>query len=75
MNVTKFSIKRPVFTLVTMFLFLLLGAISLTNIPLKLIPDIEAPIAAIVTSYQDASPEEVVDKVSRPMETSLSTRT
>ncbi|WP_280769350.1 efflux RND transporter permease subunit [Salipaludibacillus daqingensis] len=73
MNITNFSIKRPVFTLVTMALFLLLGAISLTNIPLKLIPDIEAPIAAVVTSYQDASPEEVVDKVSRPMENSLST--
>ncbi|WP_199228161.1 efflux RND transporter permease subunit [Salipaludibacillus keqinensis] len=73
MNVTGFSIKRPVFTLVTMVLFLLLGAISLTNIPLKLIPDIEAPIAAVVTSYDDASPEEVVDKISRPMENSLST--
>lgn len=73
MNVTNFSIKRPVFTLVTMTLFLLLGAISLTNIPLKLIPDIEAPIAAIVTSYQDAGPEEVAEKISKPMENSLST--
>ncbi|PYZ97383.1 MFS transporter [Alteribacter lacisalsi] len=73
MKLTNFSIRRPVFTLVAMTLFLLLGVISLTNIPLKLIPDIDPPIGAVVTSYDDASPQEVVDQVSRPMEESLST--
>ncbi|MDG5788961.1 efflux RND transporter permease subunit [Evansella sp. AB-P1] len=73
MNITKFSIKRPVFTIVTMILFLLLGTISLTNIPLKLMPDIDPPIGAVVTSYQNAGPEEVLEKVSKPMEGSLST--
>ncbi|WP_096189613.1 efflux RND transporter permease subunit [Evansella halocellulosilytica] len=73
MKVTNFSIKRPVFTIVTMVLFLLLGVISLTNIPLKLMPDIDPPIGAVVTSYQNAGPEEVLDNVSQPMESSLST--
>ncbi|MDQ0256806.1 HAE1 family hydrophobic/amphiphilic exporter-1 [Evansella vedderi] len=73
MNITKFSIKRPVFTMVTMILFLLLGTISLTNIPLKLMPDIDPPIGAVVTSYPNAGPEEVLDKVSRPLENSLAT--
>ncbi|WP_096438574.1 efflux RND transporter permease subunit [Alteribacter populi] len=73
MKVTKFSIKRPIFTIVTMVLFLLLGAISLTNIPLKLMPDIDPPIGAVVTSYQNAGPEEVLDNVSQPLENSLST--
>ncbi|TMW71537.1 efflux RND transporter permease subunit [Alteribacter natronophilus] len=73
MKLTNFSIRRPVFTLVAMTLFLLLGVISLTNIPLKLLPDIDPPIGAVVTSYDDASPQEVVDRVSRPMEESLST--
>ncbi|WP_416147137.1 efflux RND transporter permease subunit [Salipaludibacillus sp. HK11] len=72
-NLTKFSIKRPIFTIVTMVLFLLLGAISFTNIPLQLMPDIDPPIGAVVTSYPDAGPEEVVEKVSRPLETSLAT--
>lgn len=73
MKITNFSIARPVFTLVTMALFLLLGFVSLTNIPLKLIPDIDAPIAAVVTSYDQAGPEEVVEQISRPMEQNLST--
>ncbi|SDN60745.1 efflux RND transporter permease subunit [Alkalicoccus daliensis] len=73
MKITNFSIARPVFTMVTMALFLLLGFVSLTNIPLKLIPDIDPPIAAVVTSYDDAGPEEVVEQISRPMEQNLST--
>ncbi|WP_096435811.1 efflux RND transporter permease subunit [Alteribacter populi] len=73
MKLTNFSIRRPIFTLVAMTLFLLLGVISLTNIPLKLIPDIDPPIGAVVVSYDDAAPQEVVDQVSRPMEESLST--
>jgi len=72
-NLTKFSIKRPIFTIVTMVLFLLLGAISFTNIPLQLMPDIDPPLGAVVTSYPDAGPEEVMEKVSRPLETSLAT--
>ncbi|UOE92560.1 efflux RND transporter permease subunit [Alkalihalobacillus sp. LMS39] len=73
MKITGFSIRRPIFTIVGMILFLLLGVVSLLNIPLKLIPDIDPPIAAVVTSYQGASPEEVVDKVTRPLEDNLST--
>lgn len=72
-GITGFSIKRPVFTIVGMLLFLILGAVSLINIPLKLIPDIDPPIGAVVTSYPEASPEEVLDRVSRPMEGGLAT--
>lgn len=72
-GITGFSIKRPVFTIVGILLFLILGAVSLINIPLKLIPDIDPPIGAVVTSYPEASPEEVLDRVSRPMEGGLAT--
>ncbi len=73
MNITKHAIKRPVFTMVSMILFLLLGAISLLNIPLKLMPDINPPIGAVVTSYPNAGPQEVLDKVTKPLERSLAT--
>ncbi|MCR2820932.1 efflux RND transporter permease subunit [Lederbergia panacisoli] len=73
MNLSKFSIKRPVFTIVTMFLVIILGVVSLLKIPLKLIPEINPPIAVVVTSYQGASPAEVVDKITKPLEASLAT--
>ncbi|MBS4177328.1 efflux RND transporter permease subunit [Lederbergia citrea] len=73
MNLSNFSIKRPVFTIVTMFLVIILGIVSLLKIPLKLIPDINPPVAVVVTSYEGASPAEVVEKVTKPLEASLAT--
>lgn len=73
MKLSNFSIRRPVFTIVTMIFVLLLGTVSLLNIPLKLIPDINPPVAVVVTSYDGASPIEVSEKVAKPLEASLST--
>ncbi|WAA13871.1 efflux RND transporter permease subunit [Fervidibacillus halotolerans] len=73
MKISNFSIKRPVFTLVTMLLVIILGVVSFTRIPLKLIPEINPPVAVVVTSYPGAGPQEVLDKVSKPLEQNLST--
>lgn len=73
MKISNFSIRRPVFTIVTMFLILILGVVSLMRIPLKLIPDINPPVGVVVTNYQGASPEEVVEKVTKPLEANLAT--
>lgn len=73
MKISNFSIRRPVFTIVTMFLVLILGVVSLMRIPLKLIPDINPPVGVVVTNYQGASPEEVVEKVTKPLEANLAT--
>lgn len=68
-----FSIKRPKFTIVTMLILLLLGAVSVTRLPIQLLPDVEAPVAAVATSYPGAGPEEVLNDVSSVLEEDLST--
>ncbi|KQL18771.1 efflux RND transporter permease subunit [Cytobacillus solani] len=73
MRMSSFSIKRPIFTLVTMFLILILGIVSVLNIPMKLIPDINPPVGVVVATYPGASPDEVVEKVTKPLEESLAT--
>src|SRR5699024_2130771 len=73
MKLTNLSIKRPKLTIVGMILFILLGAVSLTKLPLQLFPEIDPPVAAVVSSYEGASPEEVEDKVTKPLEEELST--
>ncbi len=73
MNISNFSIKRPIFTMVTMFLVIILGFVSLMNIPLKLIPEINPPVGVVVANYFGASPNEVSEKVTKPLEQSLST--
>lgn len=72
MKISDFSIRRPVFTIVVMILFLILGGVSVRNIPLQLIPDINPPIGAVVTSYPNAGPEEVVEDITKPLEDSVS---
>lgn len=73
MKISDFSIKRPVFTIVTMFLVIILGAVSFFRIPVTLIPELNPPVAVVVTSYPGASPTEVSEKLTKPLEDSLST--
>ena len=73
MKISDFSIKRPVFTLVIMFLIIILGAVSFSRIPITLIPELNPPIGVVVTNYPGASPTEVSEKVTKPLEANLST--
>ena len=73
MKLADFSIKRPKFTIVIMIILILLGAVSLTRLPLQLLPNVQPPIAAVATSYQGAGPEEVMKDVTKPLEAELST--
>ena len=72
MKLSDFSIRRPNFTIVVMLILLLLGVVSLTRLPLQLMPNIEPPVAAVATTYQGAGPEEVMDDVTKPIESELS---
>ncbi|TWT28018.1 efflux RND transporter permease subunit [Planomicrobium sp. CPCC 101110] len=73
MHISDFSIKRPVFTIVIMFLVIILGAVSFFKIPITLIPELNPPIGVVVTNYPGASPTEVNEKVTKPLEANLST--
>lgn len=73
MKLSDFSIKRPIFTTVIMFLIIILGGVSFFKIPVTLIPDLNPPIAVVVASYPGASPVEVNEKITKPLEASLST--
>ena len=73
MKLSEFSIKRPVFTFVTMALVIILGIVSLIKIPVTLIPNLNPPIGVVVTNYPGASPTEVNEKVTKPLEESLAT--
>ncbi|CAM4194010.1 efflux RND transporter permease subunit [Jeotgalicoccus halotolerans] len=72
MKLSDFSIRRPKFTIVVMIILMLLGVVSLTRLPLQLMPNIEPPIAAVATTYQGAGPEEVMEDVTKPIESELS---
>ncbi|SDJ10652.1 efflux RND transporter permease subunit [Salimicrobium halophilum] len=72
MKLWNLSIRRPKFTIVIMLVLLILGAVSLSRLPIQLFPDVEAPAAAVTASYPGAGPEEVLSDVTKELEGELS---
>ena len=56
-----------------MLLVIILGGVSLLKIPITLIPELRPPIGIVVTNYPGASPTEVNEKITKPLETTLAT--
>ncbi len=72
MNLPKFAVSRPVLVSVIFVMMGLFGLYSLMDLPIDLMPDIEAPAISVITIYRGAGSEEVEEKVSRVIESALS---
>ncbi len=72
MEIARFSVNRPVFTTMVTMIVLILGGISLSRLPVDLMPDITYPTLSIYTSYSNASPEEIEELITRPIEEAVS---
>ncbi len=68
MSLPEASIKRPVTTLMVYVAVFLFGVISLSLLPQELFPPISYPQLSIVTSYENAAPEEIETLITRPIE-------
>jgi HAE1 family hydrophobic/amphiphilic exporter-1 len=73
MNISKLSVKRPVTITMIVLIVVLIGAISLTELPIDLFPEIEVPVAVVVTSYSGTAPQEMENLVTRQIEGAIST--
>ena len=71
MNIFDFSVKRPVTTIMLMFIFAVLGLISLLYLKTELIPSLTFPNLMVVTEYPGAGPLEVEKGLTRPLETAI----
>lgn len=69
----KFSVKKPLTVLVAVVLVLILGFVSFTSMTPDLLPNMDFPMAILMTTYPGASPEEVEAAVTKPLEQSMST--
>lgn len=73
MNLTKFSIKRPVTIFMAIIMVLLFGFVSLSKLPLDLFPSLGLTYAAVITEYRGSGPYEVENMVTKPLEDALGT--
>src|SRR6266550_2231273 len=72
MSIPRLAIQRPVTMFMLSGVIVLLGAISLTKLPVDLMPEFTAPVITINTNYANVGPLEIEELITRPIEQSVS---
>lgn len=68
MRFAHFFVDRPIFAAVISILFLVVGSIAYTQLPVSQYPEIAPPTIVVRTSYPGADPQTIADTVSTPLE-------
>ncbi len=71
MDIIKTFIKRPMMTIMIMLIIIILGIVSISKMQMSLTPDVEMPMVMIMTTYEDAGPEEVESIVTEKIESAV----
>lgn len=70
---TKFFVKKPYFMIVAIIMVLVVGFVSVNSMNTDLLPKLELPYMAVITTEIGASSEKVQKDITEPMETALGT--
>ena len=68
MKISEVSVKRPVFAAVISLMLVILGLLAASRLPVRELPDVEAPIVSIDTNYLGASADVVETKITQVIE-------
>ena len=72
MTLSELSIRRPVLALVASLLIVVAGAASLLSIPIRELPDVDAAVVTVRTTYTGASPRIVDTDITEVVESAVS---
>lgn len=72
MSISKSALRKPVTVLIICILIGILGLNAARQISTELLPAMDIPYIVVSTSYSGASPEEVEEKLTKPLESALS---
>lgn len=73
MFLTRLAVRRPTMTTMVSLIVATLGAVSLTRLPIDLMPPLRNMHLRVDTRYPGAGPYEIETLITRPLEQSLST--
>ena len=65
---SKFFIDRPIFAMVISIVILLVGVISISNLPIAQYPELTPPTISVSATYSGASADVVSETVAAPLE-------
>src|SRR4051794_11572871 len=72
MSIPRFAIERPIMMSMLSAIVILIGGISLTRLPVDLLPDVSQPTVSVSVNYSGVGPLEMEELVTRPLEQQLS---
>lgn len=70
---SKLSVRKPYTVVVGIVLIIILGVVSFLDMTVDLLPSMNLPYALVMTTYPGASPEEVEEIVTKPVEQTMAT--
>ncbi len=73
MKIINISIQRPITVIMFYLLILFTGIVSFIQLPVEFLPDLGYPKLTVITSYENASSQEVEEMISTPIEEVVST--
>lgn len=73
MWITKTSINNPVFATMVMIGIMVLGLFSYQRLGVEAMPNVEIPVASVIVNYPGASPEQVENDLTKPIEDIVNT--
>ncbi|MFN7529995.1 MAG: efflux RND transporter permease subunit [Gemmatimonas sp.] len=71
MSLAAAAVRRPVATVAAVLAVLLLGSVSLSRLPVSLLPDVTLPVLTVRTTYAGAAATEVSRFVAEPIEQAI----
>jgi len=72
MSIPRIAIERPVTMFMISMVIILLGGISLSKLPVDLMPDTQMPTITVRVGYAGVGPLEMEELVTRPIEQAVS---
>lgn len=70
-SLARFSLRNRAFVGLSTVIVAIFGFVSLTSLKLELIPSLELPVMAVVTTDPGSSPEVVDQQITEPVETAV----
>jgi HAE1 family hydrophobic/amphiphilic exporter-1 len=71
MKLTRLAVDRPVTTVMFFLIVIVISTVSLSRLPIDLMPDIVFPAINVLVGYEGAGPEEIETLITRPLEEAM----
>ena len=72
-RIATLAVRNPVTVSMIFVCIVVMGAIAVTRIPLMLMPQLDAPIMFVSARYPNATPSQILESITKPIEEALAT--